>query len=543
MSDAFAVRIPHEFVNDDTVKLLRWVVEDGQEVREGQTLAEIETSKALVELAAGATGKISQKRKPGEELRVGEIVGFISSNGISSATFESVVEAATHHGAPVQHGGDSEKLPTDTRFSKKALGLLQVNALSPSLFSGRGLVREQDVIEHLKKGHEIEGQATVTHFALGGISLDRVTLPAAFSDFERGKIDPDFYMQLRKDPNSFAKLSSDEKCETYRKHGAVIGDGILLDAGSIVIAPQIEIGNRVQIGSNSSIQCRERFVAGQLTSFRSGLTIRGGTVVLGENIFAGGNVQIGGGGNGDPYAVLGVGDGTYIGDDVFINICRPVLIGREVFLTQRSILVTHNIGHSVLEGYENRFAPIVLEDYAQVGMNSTVYAGSRIGRGSIVMSNSYVVSSIPPDKLAAGVPARVIREAKRPIDRKRQIEIVHEMMGEYHELLTLKGHTVSSFQREPLPTFDVQRDGKRFRLSFIETLSDGSFQPEPGDESIIWTLNDSGENIPEASTVIDLLAKRFSGGGGVFAETTREFLRKRGIRLEPGPWRYSGGLI
>ncbi|HVH50127.1 MAG TPA: biotin/lipoyl-containing protein, partial [Candidatus Bathyarchaeia archaeon] len=163
MSDAFAVRIPHEFVNDDTVKLLRWMVEDGQEVREGQTLAEIETSKAVVELAAGATGKISQKRKPGEELRVGEIVGFISSNGISSASFESAVEAATRRGTPAQDATESEKLPADTRFSKKALDLLQANALSPSLFSGRGLVRETDVIEHLKKVQEIGRRAAVTH--------------------------------------------------------------------------------------------------------------------------------------------------------------------------------------------------------------------------------------------------------------------------------------------------------------------------------------------------------------------------------------------
>ena len=30
----------------------------------------------------------------------------------------------------------------------------------------------------------------------------------------------------------------------------------------------------------------------------------------------------------------------------------------------RSLIVTHNIGHSVLEGFENRFAPVVLEDRA-----------------------------------------------------------------------------------------------------------------------------------------------------------------------------------
>jgi acetyltransferase-like isoleucine patch superfamily enzyme len=541
MPEGVPIRIPHEYVNDDTVKLLRWIVEEGQEVFEGQTLVEVETSKALVELAATATGRVWHRVKPGGDVRVGEIVGYISVNGDSATSFKDLLTPGRHDEMAAQHVND--KLPADTRFSKKALELLEANAVSPSLFSERGLVREQDVREYLNRERDGGESASNVHFALEGMSLDRITFPSSFDDCQHGKIDPEFLLQLRKDPESFARLSTVEKCEAYRNHGASVGDRVFLGAGSILIAPQIVIGEHVQFGINTSIQCRERFLVGRLTSFRGGLSVRGGVVVLGENIFAGGNIQLGGGGNGDPWSVLSVGDGTYIGDDVFINTCRPVLIGKEVFLTQRSIVVTHNIGHSILEGYENRFAAVVLEDYSQVGMNSTIYAGSRVGRGSIVMSNSYVISSIPPNKLAGGVPARVIREATRSLDRRRQIEIVHEMMREYHELLARKGYTVSQFQREPFPTFEVRCKEKRFQLSFLESCSEADSRPEPVDESIIWTFRDCCKELQQGSTVIDLLAKSASGGGGVFAEMTREFLRKHGIRLEPGPWRYSGALI
>jgi hypothetical protein len=159
------------------------------------------------------------------------------------------------------------------------------------------------------------------------------------------------------------------------------------------------------------------------------------------------------------------------------------------------------------------------------------------------MSNSYVISSIPPNKLAGGVPARVIREATRPLDRQKQTEIVHEMMREYHDLLARKGYAVSQFQREPFPTFEVRCKEKRFQLSFLENYSEVHQRPEPMDESIIWTFRGSCKEPQQGSTVIDLLAKSVSGGGGIFAEMTREFLRKHGIRLEPGPWRYSGALI
>ena len=46
----------------------------------------------------------------------------------------------------------------------------------------------------------------------------------------------------------------------------------------------------------------------------------------------------------------------------------------------RSLIVTHNIGHSVLEGFENRFAPVVLEDRAQVGLGAVLYAGAGSAR-------------------------------------------------------------------------------------------------------------------------------------------------------------------
>jgi acetyltransferase-like isoleucine patch superfamily enzyme len=538
MHEGLPIRIPQEFVNDDTVKLIRWVVQDGQSVLEGQIVAEVETSKALVELAAAAPGTIRLCRRPGEDVRVGEIVGYISTNGHSRTAFG---EPTTAPSTPEQARKEKENLPSNTRFSKKALELLEASEMSASVFAGRGLVREQDVLQYLEHANNSKNKMASVHFALDKISLERVSLPGSFDKLERGRLNPEFLSQLRNDPSAIARLSPEEKCAAYRLHGALIGEGAVIGGNSIMIAPHIVIGDRVQIGANSSIQCRERFHAGNLTSFRAGLSVRGASVAFGENVFAGGNIQIGGGGSGDPFAVLSVGDGTYIGDDVFINVCRPVLIGKEVFLTQRAILVTHNIGHSILEGYENRFAPIVLEDYSQVGMNSTIYAGSRVGQGSIVMSNSYVLSSIPPGKLAGGVPARVVRDAARPLERTRQLEIVYAMVAEYRDLLALKGHDVSPLNEGQ--SFRVQHGNQRFQLNFAESSATAETQLEPFDEKILWTFERPSQQPEPGCTIVDLLGKSLVGNGGIFAETTREFLRKRGIRLQPGPWRYAGGLI
>ena len=235
-----------------------------------------------------------------------------------------------------------------------------------------------------------------------------------------------------------------------------------------------------------------------------------------------------------------LGDLAYVGDEAFVNPCRPVVIGREVFVTMRSVLVTHNIGHSLLEGFENRFAPIVLEDRAQIGIGTVVYAGCRVGRESIVGSNSYVVSDIPPGKLALGVPAtRRRRGAATSSARSGSAQAASRMVAELRELLELRGRAVSDVEGEG---FAVEVDGKASQVLFVERLAAAFEPPAVAGETVVLTLALAGEP-PAGVAVVDLLERRVHGAGGVLLESVREFLRKRGIRLEPGPWRYRGGLV
>ena len=281
------------------------------------------------------------------------------------------------------------------------------------------------------------------------------------------------------------------------------------------------------------------FAVGALTSFGPRLDVRCRRVFIGANGHLGRDVRVGGGGRRDPWATLAVGDLVFVGDEAFINPCRPVVIGREVFVTMRSMLVTHNIGHSMLEGFENRFAPIVLEDRAQVGLGTVVYAGCRLGREAIVASNSYVVSDIPAGQLAIGVPAKVVGVSARPVPRARQPQLVRRMLDDFRELLELRGVDVAVGSDHSVA---VQADGTTSLVLFVEKV-DGKFEPPETDgEVVVLTLELAGEP-PPGCAVLDLVARRAHGEGGVVLDSVREFCRKRGIRLEPGPWRYRGGLI
>jgi tetrahydrodipicolinate N-acetyltransferase len=54
--------------------------------------------------------------------------------------------------------------------------------------------------------------------------------------------------------------------------------------------------------------------------------------------------------------------------------------------------------------------PVVVEDDVLIGANAVVIEGVRIGKGSVIAAGSVVIRDIPPGAVAAGIPARIIKE-------------------------------------------------------------------------------------------------------------------------------------
>lgn len=59
-----------------------------------------------------------------------------------------------------------------------------------------------------------------------------------------------------------------------------------------------------------------------------------------------------------------------------------------------------------------KFAPVIIEDYAFIGANSIILPGVTIGKGAIIGAGSVVNKNIPPNSVAVGVPAKVIKKRK-----------------------------------------------------------------------------------------------------------------------------------
>lgn len=58
--------------------------------------------------------------------------------------------------------------------------------------------------------------------------------------------------------------------------------------------------------------------------------------------------------------------------------------------------------------------PVSIEDNVWLGSRSMVLKGVTIGRNSVIGAMSLVTRSVPPNSIAVGIPARVVRELKPP---------------------------------------------------------------------------------------------------------------------------------
>lgn len=138
------------------------------------------------------------------------------------------------------------------------------------------------------------------------------------------------------------------------------------------------------------------------------LKIRYGLICVGEGFRGGKNWDI-------RRNKLKIGDFAYIGPGV--QIIYPAIIGDLALLAKNVQIIGNDHGVDIPGVPINITKPIIdaedtvtiIEAETWIGQQSIVFAGVKIGRGSIVAAGSVVKSDIPPFTIYGGVPAKLIR--------------------------------------------------------------------------------------------------------------------------------------
>jgi acetyltransferase-like isoleucine patch superfamily enzyme len=118
-----------------------------------------------------------------------------------------------------------------------------------------------------------------------------------------------------------------------------------------------------------------------------------------------------------PDVAIEIGDGTSIAGTCVLSAAQSVRLGRKVLLARNVYISDHShefaeLGEAILDQGVTRVAPVEIGDGAWLGQNVVVCPGVRIGRGAVVGANSVVRDDVPDFAVAAGAPARIVRELK-----------------------------------------------------------------------------------------------------------------------------------
>lgn len=134
-----------------------------------------------------------------------------------------------------------------------------------------------------------------------------------------------------------------------------------------------------------------------------------------ENVFLGANIYVG------HYAILKgyyknkleIGDESWIGQQAFLHAGGGLRIGSKVGIGPGVKILTsqHSEAGREIAIFDApvAFAPVVIEDGADIGANAVILPGVTVGRGAQIGAGAVVTRNVPAYTIAAGSPARVLR--------------------------------------------------------------------------------------------------------------------------------------
>ena len=193
---AFSVVMPALEMAQETGKLLAWRKKEGDHVRKGEPLLEIETDKAVVELEAPADGILAAiKAEAGADIPVGQTIAWIVAPGESvpvgnlstapAARAGSHAKTETPQVATAAPSGAAQATPSNAKISPKARRLAKELGVDIATLRGSGLGGEilaADVQAGANAPAAVETTATVRKSgsievpsSLGRIMAERTT--------------------------------------------------------------------------------------------------------------------------------------------------------------------------------------------------------------------------------------------------------------------------------------------------------------------------------------------------------------------------------
>ena len=175
-----------------------------------------------------------------------------------------------------------------------------------------------------------------------------------------------------------------------------------------------------------------------------------------------------------------------------------IRIGKHVGIGGHTLIFTHGVWSNFLQGGPVNFGPVVLEDHVWIPWRVFIMPNVRIGKGSIIGANSTVTKNVPDHSLAAGSPAKLIKEnINQGIDQANFYSRCDQVIKSYAEYCLRSGREI-----------DITSEDVKF--------------------------NDLNKSWGQGKKIeIDLDSSRFRTNTNYSPDFFIGFLRRYGIRVQP----------
>jgi acetyltransferase-like isoleucine patch superfamily enzyme len=110
--------------------------------------------------------------------------------------------------------------------------------------------------------------------------------------------------------------------------------------------------------------------------------------------------------------LLSIGDDVHIGRLVFLDLSSSIVLQDRVTISMGTMLITHlDVGNSRLRAeYPRSKKGIKIDHDSYLGCQATVLSGVNIGSRCLIGAKSLITKDISSGSVAAGIPARIIKQ-------------------------------------------------------------------------------------------------------------------------------------
>jgi acetyltransferase-like isoleucine patch superfamily enzyme len=318
----------------------------------------------------------------------------------------------------------------------------------------------------------------------------------------------------------------------YRAKGAKIGKNVSLGLLSVIDAKNIEIGDFTKIGPLSFIVAHT-FKTGKRVKINTTAAIDTHIIEIGDDSTIMEQVVIGG--MLTPRSKITIGKRVKIFPYSFLNPTEEIIIEDDVGIGGANYIFTHGSWQSELDGYPVSFGAVTIKKGTWFPWRVFVMPGVTVGEYCTIGAGSVITKDIPDNCLAAGSPAKVLREKDEYV-KTLSVDEKHLKMkfyiNEFIEFMNFKGNPCRIMEEtNDEISFEIKIKNKVIKIAYVL-----KFRSDEVNNNVVISLQAITEEnklqiLNRNSTFFDVTNKETIFKNTAEWELVRDFLSRYGVRF------------